>query len=302
MPMRFLLIGVVVCSLCGCDEPKADVSITLNNDGWAIGDTLWLRVISADSAFSADSISEGRRRERHVRLVVQDTGAAARVEWQEFGLMTAAEDTTIAPGPDYLFPSTRIVYACDEAGSLDRVLNWEELRAYADTLLNLYLSRVDQVPPETKEKLLAWAMDSSTFADHVLAGPELFHRSFGFTLTDSMKVDGELDLLDPALSPIRVRIERTNNVLCDPGTHVALHGHVVIDTVDFEQFMSGVDFLVPFLDTMGPVREAVDVTFDVCFDTTAGMPVYLEQIMWATLWDHRIKKTTVIYRDERIAH
>ncbi len=302
MGVRLLLTGTVIGVLIGCGGPKRDVPIMLSNDKWTTGDTLWLRVVSADSVFSADSIGEGRRKEKYVRLVVLDTGMSARIEWQEFGVMTVEEDTTIPPGPGYFFPSTRMVYACQSDGSIDRLLNYPEMHARLDTMLNIYLDQAKTLLPDMREKLLAWGLDSARVTEHVLTDPELFHRSFGFTLTDSTKVEGALDLLDPALSPIRVRIERTHNALCDPITHVALHGHVEVDTVDFDQFMAGIDLLAPFLDTMGPVREAVDVTFDVCFDTTSGMPAYVEQVMSSRFWGHRIKKTTVIYRDERIAN
>jgi hypothetical protein len=293
---------IAAMSVMACDTAPPARPIELTNAHWTKGDTLWLRVVSTDSAFNADIVNEIRRKEKYVRLTVLETGIASRVEWQEFGVMTAEMDSTIAPGPGELFPSTRLVYACARNGSIDRLLNFQEMRAIMDTLLNIYLEQVDDLPPGMREKLLAWGLDSATLSERVLTDPEIFHRSFGMVLTDSASLRAELDLLDPAMSPRRYRIERTNNVLCDPSTQVSFRGRVEADTVDFKLLMTGIDLLQPMMDTMGPAQEPIDVTFDVCFDTALSMPAYIEQTLRSAMWGYDIRKTTTIYRDERISH
>lgn len=294
------LAATILVVACGTEPSYRKNEVT--NAHWTKGDTLWLRVVSTDSAFSTDSLNEIRRKEIYVRLVVLATGTAASVEWQEFGLMTAEWDSATTPGSGHFFPSTRLVYACAKDGTIDRLTNFQELRAYSDTMLNIYLAQVGTLPPGMKEKLLAWGLDSVRLIEQVLTDPELFHRSFGLTLTDSSDLHAELDLLDPAVSPIRYRIERTRNTLCDPTTHVSFRGSIEVDTVDIKQLMIGTDLLKPMMDTMGPAQEPVHVKFDVCFDTVSSMPAYVEQTMTSRMWGYDIKKTTVIYRDERIAH
>ena len=286
-----------------CDSATQNAVVELSNEHWTIGEVLWLRIVSTDSVFRADSLCEGKKKEKYVRLTVLDTGSIPRVEWQEFGLMTSGIDTSMAPGdPGEFFPSTRLEYACNTDGSIDRLVNFHEMRAVMDTLLNIYLGQVHDLPPGISGKLLAWGLDSATLSERVLADPELFHRSFGLSVTDSANLSAELDLFDPAVSPLRYRLVRTRNALCDPSTHVSFRGTIEADTVDFKQLMIGTDLLDTFLDTMGPAQEPVYVTFDVCFDTASSMPAYIEQTMRTAMWSYDIKKTTVIYRDARIGH
>ncbi len=268
-------LALVACS----PVPKPPSLIPVN---WEPGKTYRLQVSISDSGVLSDTSFKKISREYGVMLTILDTSDGATLEWQEL----LADEATRA----FTSPSTRIVYRTGRNGRFDRVLNYDELHAYADTMATIYLQS-SGADSAMASAIKAATLDSVTLLSNLLKQVHLFHRLYGATFSsDSIGEPASWpDLLTHEAIPGQC-VLRTN-YMCD-----ADDGLLSICAWESPAQVNATDAITAFLgeavhhaDSIG--KEIIDNmgvatvsdSVNMCFLESECIPVHIEQFLTSVL-------------------
>jgi hypothetical protein len=267
-------------ALVACSPVQKPPSLIPVN--WEPGKTYRLQVSISDSGVLSDTSFKKISREYGVMLTILDTADGATLEWQEL----LADEATGA----FTIPSTRIVYRTGRNGRFDRVLNYDELHAYADTMATMYLEGAG-ADSAMASAIKAAPLDSVTLLSNLLKQIHLFHRLYGATFSsDSIGETASWpDLLTHEATPGQCVLRA--NYMCD-----ADDGLLSICAWESPAQVNATAAITAFLgeavhqadstgkeiiDNMGVAT--VSDSVNMCFLESECIPVHIEQFLTSVL-------------------
>jgi len=282
---------VLMLAIVSCTTAHTPPSIAPGR--WELGKSYRLQVSISDSGVLSDSSFEKLARQYGVMLTILDTANGPTLEWQEL----LADEATGA----FTIPSTRIVYRTGRNGRFDRVLNYPELHAYADTMATFYLQDAG-ADSAMASAIKAATLDSVTLLSNLLKQVHLFHRLYGATFSsDSI---GERaawpDLLTHEATPFHCVLRA--NYMCD-----ADDGLLSVCAWEFLTQVNATAAITAFLgeamhhldstgnEIIGNMGSAtVSDSVNLCFLESDGIPVHIEQFLRSVLSSGTFERHTYI--------
>jgi hypothetical protein len=265
------LLMLILVSLIGCSRQPREVSFDTRN--WSPGDTIWYRIQQTDSAHDADGDKQTKFVEKSIRFTILDTAGGPTIEWYELRLVgPVAKDVSNPLGEQEWITMYRLVYQCDSTGSIARLLNYPELKALVDPLIEHYMDLVDITAAERAKINSSGIRDSAWMVTAVLRDAELLHRTFGMGLTDGDTL--ELTSLQPhtehGMMPYYVRLD--DPPICGNNA-VGWVGWGEYGMVDLDTFLSDLLGERDQMDSLGSIGGKEQMT--VCFDPDRSLPTFV---------------------------
>jgi|LakMenEpi03Aug12_release.lakeMendotaPanAssembly.Ray.scaffolds.fasta_scaffold456369_1 hypothetical protein len=270
--IRTLLLLILV-SLIGCSRQPREISFDTRN--WSPGDTIWYRIQQTDSAHDADGDKQTKFVDKTIRFTILDTAGGATIEWFELHLVDrSAEDVSDPLGEQEWLAMYRLVYQCDSTGSIIRMLNYPEVKAHVDPMIEHYMDLVDLTAAERAKINSSGIRDSAWMVTSLLRDAELLHRTFGMSLTDSDTL--ELTSLQPyseqGMMPYHVRLD--DPPICGNDA-VGWVGWGEYGMVDMDAFLSDLMGEWDQMDSLkgGTIHGNEQMT--LCFDPDRSLPTFV---------------------------
>lgn len=260
---------------------------------WEPGKSYRLHVTISDSGVLSDSSFEKPGREYGVILTILDTADGATLEWQEL----LADEANGA----FTIPSTRIVYKTDRLGRFERLLNYDELHAYADNMATVYLQGA-QVDSAVASSIKAAALDSVALSSNLLKQVHLFHRLYGATFaSDSIGEKASWpDHISSSATPGHCAL-RANSMcdadddllsVCSWESPAQLNATAAITAFLGEAVHHADSTGREIIDNMGDA--IVSDSVNMCFLESDGIPVHIEQYLKSVLSSGTFERYTYI--------
>ena len=279
--IRLITAGfILVLAVVACSPEKKPPCLTPAS--WEPGKSFRLQVSISDRSILADSSFEKPGRQYAVRLTILDTANGATLEWQEL----LADDATEA----FTIPSTRIVYKTNRLGRFERLLNYDELHAYADTMATTYLQGTG-ADSAMASAIKAATLDSVTLSSNLLKQVHLFHRLYGATFaSDSIGEKASWpDLLSHDATPVHCALSA--NYMCDADdgllsvcaweSPAQLNATAEITAFLGEAVHHADSTGIGIIDNMG--NATISDSVNVCFSESEGIPIHIEQLLKSVL-------------------
>jgi len=226
-------------------------------------------------------------------LTILDTANGPTLEWQEL----LADEATGA----FTIPSTRIVYKTGRNGRFDRVLNYHELHAYADTMATIYL-RGAGADSAVASAIKTATLDSITLLSNLLKQVHLFHRLYGATFaSDSIGEKASwTDFLSSEATPVNCILLANNMCDRDDGLLSVCAWEFPIQVNATAAITAFLGEAVHHLDSTGNEiignmgSATVSDSVNMCFLESDGMPVHIEQFLKSVLSSGTLERHTYI--------
>lgn len=259
---------------------------------------VWYRIEALDSVYSTGEALERRRTDKAIRYSIIDTTGGATIEWLEYHLLEYS-DTSLAHEPSEWVPMYRIVYRCDDDGTISSVVNYPEIKAQVDTLINTYISQMPGPDIELAHRIANGFMDSSWVMTSLLREAELIHRSFGLTFVglDTLSTFSLQEYSERWLQPYFMI--RTNDLICQD-ENISYRGWGDVGTMDLKSFLNQRLGQLERIDTMAIPQANGQELMIACFDTLRSLPTYLDVQRRFEMEEVELVQRVVIYEDQRL--
>jgi hypothetical protein len=290
--IRFVTAGfILVLAVVACSPERKPPCLTPGS--WEPGMSFQLQVSISDRSILADTSFEKPGRRYGVRLTILDTTNGSTFEWQEL----LANGTTEA----FTIPSTRILYKTDRYGRFARLLNYDELHAYADTMATLYLQGAG-ADSAMVSAIKAATLDSVALSSNLLKQVHLFHRLYGATFaSDSVGEKASWpDLLTHEATPVHCALRA--NYMCD-----ADDGLLSVCAWESPAQLNATAAITAFLgeavhhadstgkEIIGNMGSAtISDSVNMCFLESKGIPVHIEQFLKSVFSSGTLERYTYI--------
>lgn len=290
-----LIIAILLVTTCSIGPGRP---IELHNGKWVPGMVTWFRIGSTDSVYTPDSSYLKKKIDKAIRFSITDTAGGTTIEWLEYQLLERS-DTSSTAGPTEWVPMYRIVYRCDPDGNISSVVNYGEVKAQMDTLLNTYISQLSSSDAQLAQRIVQGFMDSSWVMTSLLREAELIHRPYGLSFT----VGDTLDMLslhvhsEERLHPYFMTI--TKDPICQGGS-VSFRSWGDAGTVDLKSFLNERLGQWGQMDTMAIPQATGQEEMTVCFDTLRSLPTYLNMQRRFLIGEADLVQRVIIYEDQRM--
>ncbi|MBL7980361.1 MAG: hypothetical protein JNL52_00990 [Flavobacteriales bacterium] len=246
--------------------------------------------------YTPDSSYLKKKTDKAIRFSIIDTIGGATIEWLEYQLLERS-DTGSTVGPAEWVPMYRIVYKCDTDGNISSVVNYAEVKAQVDTLINAYISHLASSDVQLSQRIMEGFMDSSWVMTSLLREAELIHRPFGLTFTDldTLSLVSLQEHSEEWLLPYFMI--RTNDPICQEG-NVSFRGWGDVGTVDLKSFLNERLGQLDQIDTIAIPQATGREEMTVCIDTLRSLPTYLNMQRRMILDEAELRQRVIIYEDQ----
>ena len=290
-----ILIAIALATACR----TAPVRHTeLNNGNWVPGMVTWYRIVSTDSVHTPGSSYLKRKTDKVIRFSIIDTAGGTTIEWLEYQLLERL-DTSSSAAPTEWVPMYRIVYQCDPDGNITSVVNYAEVKAQVDTLLNAYISLLSSSDDQLAQRIVLGFMDSSWVMTSLLRDAELIHRPYGLSFTglDTLAMLSLHVHSEERLHPYYMTL--TDDPICQAGS-VSFRGWGNAGTVDLSAFLNDRLGHLDQLDTLDIPEATGQEEMTVCFDTLRSLLTYLSMQRRFLFREADLVQRVIVFEDERI--
>lgn len=285
------LLGITVLFLLLMTGCSRSYVVELDSSSWQVGDTTWFSFTTLDSVLGPDSAYERGRGEKLIRYSVLEKGEGAIIEWQEF---FQYHDPDLPLSDVEWSPSYRLIYATGRSGEVRELLNYPEVRAYADTMSRLYMGMVD-VAAADGEKILKWALDSTRLISRLMNEPELLHTGRGLVIAVA---NGRVTTVaHPRNRYGLLELELDEEADLDGLAHVRITGQYA------DKYTGGSLSLEelppvqsPYLDSLAKGIVHLELMLSMSCDTVADLPTYVESHRCTDMQGLRMKRSTIVER------
>jgi len=284
--------------LASCSHGGGKVNISAKH--WSPGESQRFLVYAVDSGVYEDSSYAQERAHYQAILTVLDTLVGATIEWREFYPRDKGDDHT---WPIFDVPSFRIVYRCTPDGRYGRIVNLDEVRAYEDTMITVYMkgAGMDSAQMEAMRRTF---LDSSMIERTVGRDLRNLHMFFGISLSESDTLTSLIDWEGHAIgqqSYVKFVLERNGG--CSDQNTISFRAWNDTDRVNASGYLS--DALRPALDIADSTGKAIisgmgsasigdDIS--ICMDTAIGLPIYLHRLRSGNIGGNHIRSHLTIQR------
>jgi hypothetical protein len=284
IPHSLLLIGLTAL-LVACDHRGLADSSPTSQPPWQKGDSATYFVWTSDSVFINEQFEKAKPRTKLVRITLLGSNPTDSIEWREYFDMS--ESGTEAKW----IPSTRLLYSINSAGEVFRWLNYEEIRAMADSVANITLQGL---PADTVAIIKSLTLDSMNLANRLFTHPCLLH-AYHFSSSGhetSTTADWRYSRWD------RPDLQRTELGGCNAPGLVGMTGELMVDSTGLRA-SSGNAIVDRLRHSVGFLPTSLSVKMECCLDTNMGWPTYVTHTMKSEQSDLSLIRTTYITKDVR---
>jgi hypothetical protein len=279
LPHSLFLIGLTAF-LFGCDHRGLADSSTTSQYPWQQGDSATYFIWTSDSAFINGQFETAKPRTKLVRITFLGNDPTDSVEWLEhFDISEGGTEAT-------WIPSTRLLYSINPAGEVITWLNYEEVRAEADSVANIALQGLSA---DTVAIIKSLTLDSMTMANRLFTQPCLLHAHL---FSSNGQATWRYSRWD------RPDLQRSELGGCNAPGIVGMTGELMVDSTGLRE-SSGNAFVDRLRHSLGFQPTTLKINMDCCLDTNTGWPTFVTHSMIFERPDLSLIRTTYITKDVR---
>lgn len=272
-----VLVAAAIFPFVGCtDRETKSGSVAFVMKNWNQNDQHWFSIHLVDSVIGVDSNYVKRRADKAIRFTVLDMVDGATVEWLEMHLMTPLIDTSGPWSDEREWVQTfRIVYHCDPEGSIDRILNYPEVREASNAMIATYIDQIGMsMTDPVVDQIVSGFSDSAWVVSRLMSEASLIHALFGIELThgDTLETLTWQQYSEERVVPYLITLN--DDPFCREG-EISIKGWGGTGNMDLRSFLSEKTGPWPLLDTVDLPMVQGEESMEVCFDTSLSLPNYL---------------------------